>query len=483
MVFRKRTAYQVFCIYLATAFFSIGSAWVDQKTTGQEEKKIDFSGSIAMEAGQFVKYKYRSIDFLHKWLQQNMVCIGLHSAVDPRLELFLNVGGALSYNTISPKVIGDPDNYANSPIIGFFIDQAEIRLHCSPNPADSLLNISIGLFNEKYNPDVRNLGEYLFRSGAYPGYIDESGFDQPHSQLGGIRISSDLFGTWHNELLLTSELYLAPYNDFSLAYLAGASFFNKAFSIGGGIQFFRCLQADPTLTSPKTVKGGDIAPNYYLDSTGVDTNSNPVYDTNFYTFAGTKVMARVSFDPKKLFQTSLFGEEDLKIYMEMAILGLKNYPNSPLNSPYLPASAVINKSGFDTLLHKMPVMVGFNIPAFKLLDVLSCEVEYYGKKYVNAVPIPSGNRTGVYYPVSSPPAQAAGGSVYDSLYEKGGAVNWKWSVYARKTMFRRFSITAQAARDHIRNTVRGLSMLEVDREEALVKKSQWYWMLKFSASF
>lgn len=446
-------------------------------------KKTEFSTMASMEVGQFVKYKYHSAGFLHKWLQQNLIWVGMHSVANERLELFINAGGSISYNTISPKVIGDPANFANSPLLGFFIDRAEIKLHASPDPRDSLFDIGIGIFNEKYNPDVRNLGEYLFRSGAYPGYIDQWGFDQPFAQLAGIQVKSALFNRWHNELLLTSELYLTPFNDFSLAYLTDVSDVNKVFTAGAGVQFFRCLSVDPTLTTPKRAKDGTPSPDYFLDSIGIDMNGNPVYDTSFYTFAGTKVMGRFSFDPKPLFPSGIFGKEDLRVYMEAAILGVKNYPNSPLSHPGLPASAVINKTGFDTLAQKMPIMLGFNVPAFTLLDVLSCEVEYYGKKYVNAVPVPCGNRIMDFYPVSTPPFPAAGGSEYDSLYEKSGATQWKWSIYARKTLFSSFAITAQVARDHIRNTVRGLSMLEVDREEALVKASQWYWMLKFSADF
>src|SRR5690606_14997311 len=33
-----------------------------------------------------------------------------------------------------------------------------------------------GLFFEKYNPDSKNLGEYLFRSGVYPGYLQTGGW-------------------------------------------------------------------------------------------------------------------------------------------------------------------------------------------------------------------------------------------------------------------------------------------------------------------
>ena len=51
--------------------------------------------------------------------------------------------------------------------------------------------------------------------------------------------------------------------------------------------------------------------------------------TGHYTFAGTKLMARASFDFKpffKSFSDRFLGPNDLKIYSEAAILGVKDYP-------------------------------------------------------------------------------------------------------------------------------------------------------------
>jgi len=43
-------------------------------------------------------------------------------------------------------------------------------------------------------------------------------------------------------------------------------------------------------------------------------------------------MARATVDPKKFFSWDLLGEQDLKIYTEAALLGVKNYP-AALHSP------------------------------------------------------------------------------------------------------------------------------------------------------
>ncbi|MBN1761403.1 MAG: hypothetical protein JW863_23975 [Chitinispirillaceae bacterium] len=453
-----------------------------------EQGSLKLSGFVSMESGQLVKYKVNSMDFLHQWVQKNKIGINFISDINERLGVYVTTGGIISYNTIPSSAIGRPDDFANSTFVGLFIDRAEMVLRLGPDPEEGLLDIGIGIWNEKYNHEAKNLGEYLFRSGAYPGYIYQSGFDECFYNLAGIHINNQLFGVWHNELFLTSELYLTPFCDFSIGYVTDISLAKKVINFGAGAQLFRLFSVDEEQTTPQALIGDPsielfTQPNFYRDSIGVDGLGLPIYDTIYYTFAGTKVMARAMLDPKPLFGLDIFGAEDLKIYFEAAILGLKNYPNSPLEHRSIPVGKWINKFGFDTLLQKMPIMMGFNFPAFKILDLVSLQLEYYGKKYVNAVPLPCGSRKGKYYPVSTIPYNPGGGSVYDSLYEQGGAVNWKWSVYVQKTIFDNFSITAQAARDHLLNTVRGLSMLEVDREEALVQNKHWYWMIKFSGNF
>ena len=65
-------------------------------------------------------------------------------------------------------------------------------------------------------------------------------------------------------------------------------------------------------------------------------------------------MARVCFDFKKFFNTNIFGDQDLKLYCEAAILGVKDY-----------------KLYYNNLVQRIPVMVGFNVPAFKILDLIA----------------------------------------------------------------------------------------------------------------
>ena len=111
----------------------------------------------------------------------------------------------------------------------------------------------------------------------------------------------------------------------------------QAFTVGAGVQWFRCFSADNDETSPREVWRNGVAqgaaPNYYLEESGVDEFGLPTYDSLWYTFAGTKIMARFMFDPKPLLGLTIFGEEDLKLYAEAAILGVSNYPNNTISTP------------------------------------------------------------------------------------------------------------------------------------------------------
>ena len=59
------------------------------------------------------------------------------------------------------------------------------------------MDLAVGYFPYKYNPEARNLGEYLFRSGTYPVYLTND-YDFPLARVAGLRyglnFSNDLLG-------------------------------------------------------------------------------------------------------------------------------------------------------------------------------------------------------------------------------------------------------------------------------------------------
>ncbi len=314
--------------------------------------------------------------------------------------------------------------------------------------------IGVGLIPYKYNHEAWNLGEYLFKSGTYPGYLITN-FDWTTARLTGIKISTIAFGSWHNDFLFTIAMELPPYHDGTISWLSNISFL-KAIEIGTGLSLCNYISADSRFTKPENENNFRITKDTLPDS-------SITYDTSgYYTFKGIKTMVRLTIDPKAIleegsFIASIFGKEDCKIYGELAILGLEN-----------------QKPCYSKLSERMPVMFGFNVPMFKLLDVLSCQFEYYGSPYPNDY----GNTLTYSQPGFAAPITWAYQDNPPPFLEWYKHDNWKWSVYANRFFGKgkHFGIVAQAARDHWRT----MSTFEGNRDygDALFRPKYWYWATK-----
>jgi len=328
----------------------------------------------------------------------------------------------------------------------FYLDQAELS-HTLYNQGGLQIKVGGGYFKEKYNDNVRNLGEYLFRSTAYPQTLTTE-FDFPLARLAGFYAHSsyvsgantanlDVIANFNTEWMAIGDLNLTLISSYNYAHL---------FEIGAGVQFGSIISADESATTPKNLH------TQYLN--GTDTSG-------YYTFRGTKVMAQSSFDPKKLLpENTLLGEQDLKIYSEAAILGVKNY-----------GIALYTPVWYNNILERIPVMLGFNFPAFKILDVLSLEGEWWGNPYPNSMegivieglPLP--------FPSTTP-------SVDSALYKND---NFKWSIFGEKTFARRYRISFQAACDHMRTFAWDYD--RQDWEESLRGYKNWSYVFKFGVLF
>ena len=377
------------------------------------------------------------------------------------------------------------------------------------------LQVGGGYFPYKYSSDVRNLGEYLFRSTAYPQTLTTE-FDFNFARLAGAYCKGSM--TLGNmkaglDLLLTTNTEWMAVHDINLS-LIGTFSYGKFFDIGLGAGFCSILSVDDNATTPR-----NSATQYF---TSEDTTLSGVgVDTMNYTFAGTKFVARYSLNLRELLCTVLpdvsdfFGERDLKLYGEAALLGVKNYPTA-LRSPIW----------YMSRLERIPVMIGFNWPTNPLvaytaavvpevfscyfpektidnkektmllitgisslaagagtwflekylskklrLDVLSIEAEWWGNRYPN-------NLEGVVLDGLPIPFRAGTLSV-DSMKYKGD--NWKWSIYGRKTFAGHYQVTFQAASDHMRTFA--LDWNRQDWEESLRSPKNWCYVLKFGVLF
>jgi len=421
---------------------------------------LGISCSASVQAGQLVKYFYKNSALAHQWVREVYTQLTVDAVIHERTRISIGTEGNLWYNTFPKGLSTGQANSTFDKNYSVVISEAWGSYGLG-DTAHPFLSIAGGLFPFKYNPDARNLGEYLFRSGTYPAYIITM-FDFAYARLSGFRLSSDLFGILHQDMLLTMETDIHPFNDFTLSYIAEAGR-GKAIDGALGVSLAHLFPVDNGVTTPRRPDNAFFTNVRVLKD--VLGNDSIVQDTNYYTFTGTKLMGRLSFDPKAIFQLPALGPEDLKMYAEAAVLGVKEYPRNDSidfsKNPY----------GYDSLLHKIPLMAGINLPAFKLLDVLSVEAEWYGCRYANNFTEVSGRGTRDGSPKPDAPREGADYTRDD----------WKWSMYARKTIGGHLGLVLQCARDHMRT--RSVFEESRDREEALSKDDHWWWMLKFFAAF
>jgi hypothetical protein len=466
---------------------------------GQDSLLISLkpNGHASMEVGQVVKGFDKNVGNIENVLTEK---IYLGFGLDARLGPRTNFMGGIEDKTFNefPRLVklGATRRFYHY----FYLTQAELAHTIADNPLWKL-KIGGGYFPYKYNDDARNLGEYLFRSNTYPQTLTTE-FDYPFARLAGLYAKGS-YSTGSNklnlDLLVTSNTEWVAIHDVNLSLLASYNL-AKILEIGAGVSFCSIVSADESATMPQN------------SATAYDVVGK---DTLNYTFRGTKLMARFSFDPKKLFQSDFFGNQDLKLYAEAAFLGVKNYP-AALSSPIW----------YNSPLERIPVVAGFNWPTNPLvvytgavvpelfsyyfpeenlnnkelgtllitagagiaagagtwfleklltkklrLDVLSVEAEWWGNRYPNSM-------EGVINEGLPIPFQSGVKEIDSTKYKND---NVKWSIYGSKTFAERYRITFQAASDHMRTFAWDWS--RQDWEESLRDPHNWYYVLKFGVLF
>lgn len=427
--------------------------------------KTSFYG--AMEAGQFVKYHYWQNDLAYAWRQRTILEYHSSYAYSDAFSLELGLGAYMWYYSFPSEFIRSNRDHNDKNVSPYLpVTKATYLLGDTKDPA---LAIEFGIFPFKYNSESRNLGEYMFRTGAYPNYI-QNDFDFAFARLTGLHLSRVDFGKWKNDVLLNTETDLQPRFDWTFTYLTEYSP-SQFLKVGAGVSFTNFLSVNEDYTTPKAQSGTSYITNLHTDSLAIGGIKVPITvgDTGYYTFKSTKLMARASLNPQALISIPRLGPDDLKIYGEIALLGVKNYPRPS------PQDTSMFNGFFKDRLQRMPCMFGINLPTFGLLNLLSVEAEWYGLRGPNsieyrqqhvAIPLPQ--------KVKNNPFE--NGSYVDADYDKKD--NWKWSVYAKKEFVPGLELVGQIARDHVRHSV-GYA-IQKDWEEALTKPNQWWWEAKIA---
>jgi hypothetical protein len=313
------------------------------------------------------------------------------------------------------------------------------------------LQVQSGYFPFKYNPDARNLGEYLYRTGTYPGFVITD-FDNPKTRLMGFNVSGTPLDNLRLNVLFTSEYTIHPFFDYSLSFLAGYKLPSKIVDIGAGIDFDRLVPIGAEKENTEAVQ---------------KLNGEPVIengDTLKYSMRGIKLMGRFTFDPKFLLPfADIFGAEDGKLYGEIALLGLKNYGGDTTLITIDGRDSVASYGYYPYRSQRMPIMVGFNIPCFKIVDVISIETEYYGCNRKYKIDIPS-----------------SGTPTPDPYNEGQKRSFWKWSFFGQKTITQGWAIKGLIGRDHFRALNVGSIWDPVERMNG---PGDWHYNVRIMYSF
>ncbi|MDB5103621.1 MAG: hypothetical protein JWP91_1310 [Fibrobacteres bacterium] len=177
-----------------------------------------------------------------------------------------------------------------------------------------------------------------------------------------------------------------------------------------------------------------------------------LHGTNtYYSFAGTIVTARMSFDPLSIVRKDgPFGKNAFKIYGEVGVLGWKNYPGF-----------------YEKRSERMPIMGGIYMPTFNRLDFLTFEMEKYTSKelptydkrsFLN-VPQPGNHKEEVE-------------TLWDADRRKKDDLKW---VISAKKSWRGWGLVGQVGTDHMKLLNDGGSELF----DVMSSPSQWYAQIRF----
>lgn len=391
-------------------------------------------------------------------VQRTAVSVTEAVNIEDRLRIVVGIGGLFYYT--SPETI---DWYRRVIKFGPGIEQANATLKIGDKETP-WSTLQFGLIPFKYNPDAKNLGEYLFRSTAYPNILVTGGWSIVNSALMPIQgaIFETRTGPVKHDLVLSVERDLEPTGDLTPAYLVSYQP-HPAFEIGAGVALAHLI----SFKSKKTTPDGPANPgsdptlqplNRYKNDTLVTDPNDSGYSN--YTFKATKLVGRVAFNPQAILQSDWLNPEDLKVYGEIALLGVKNYPYY-----------------YEDRTRRMPIMVGFNIPTFKALDMLSVEFEYRRPEFQNdrfwsfeksAIPVPNierANSTDTY-------GQTVANYDKDKFLKQGV----KWSVYAARDIIPGITLYAQVASDHYRgiDPLTGAPM----SQPTIRTPSDWYYLFR-----
>lgn len=431
-----------------------------------------------MDVGQIVHGLNEDTKEDYRWqvLRRTNIFLSQAASIGERAEVRVGQMGVFFY--VLPEEDGAPHTRLQKFGLGPTLAEFSYRLG---RPEPPWGRLQLGLFPYKYNPDASNLGEYLLRSGTYPGFLVTGGWNWINSasfQVQGAAFTANLLqGRLQTSLLLPMESVNPPMHSVSPTAIATWTPV-KGFELGAGASCNHCIAARPSKETPAKYDS-TLLPAYMQRPTSLilSVKHTPVPDptpddpgrmrdsvevirdsTQFYTFQGVKLMGRISVDPKALFgigegDGGMFGPADLRLFAEVALLGVKNYPF------YYPERS-----------RRMPVMFGMNLPTFRILDLLSLQGEYYNPVFPNNIDAVYEQQSPIPYHRNYDPAYGP-----ESVASAVRRDRWHWSVLAKRQAFKGITFHLQAANDHIRTFDYNIKPIKIPITS---RPTDWYYLFR-----
>lgn len=454
----------------------------------------------SMDLGQIKSGKIGIGDAEDQVLSRTGVYLSTSGTYNRKLELRMTIGGLFWYPL--------PEGNTPERILRFGpgVGEAQAKYHFGPAD-EPTATLQMGLFPLKYNADATNLGEYLFRSGTYPGYIWTGGWSYLNSAAylaQGLRFSFSQFdGVLKHDFSLLMERDIEPTGDFSPGYVVTFKP-SRVLELGAGAVWSHGLSLNGKRLSPESRTNAYVTatkqplsliernkpgyepgnPAVVPDSVpdpvggmmanpligqpvpGVDNtlyvsasqNGIPNSQLSYYTFRGFKTMVRAALDLGALIGSSAIRPSEFRLYGEMALLGVENQPFY-----------------YEHRDERMPVMAGISLPTFGLFDRLAVEAEYHKSRFENTV--------GLVYDRELPlPLNSEAENPFafsDSAVATGGKTftrdDWHWSVYASRQVTEGIKVCGQVASDYMRQF--GPEVKPTERPTT-IRPQDWYYVIR-----
>ncbi len=406
-------------------------------------------------------------------LNRTYVNVGFTERLDDKYLVSVGVGGifwrafAASSTTPDDKVIRFGPGISNAYMQYFPTENTDL---------------TFGFFPYKYNAASRNLGEYLFRTEAYPTILYTGGWgwinEAQYSTLGIKFAANTLNGTLRHEIGLFGEYFNAPIYDITPAYIATwkpASWL----TVGGAGALHRYISPTPKTKRELTkdhafrkdfyVPAGTDRPaenltmleadlQTYVVMAGLDFDSVAALPQNANTadnvsfdLAAVKLMAFFEVDFNRVLGLDETRMGKFNLYGEIAQLGLKNYPIF-----------------YTDMSQRRPMMLGISIPTYGLLNNLSIETEYLDNPNVASI-------SSTYDRLNLVPEDNLLIDQQTYRYRTFHKDDLKWSVHASRSLSDYLSVYVQVANDHMRLKDKNTTpqFVPVTNE-----KDHWYWLAR-----